>query len=197
MSDHPQAIGKVAAEKFDCTRQAIHKHIQHLVKEGAIRVSGSTRNKRYSLAQLAEYRLSYELRRGLAEDVVWQNQIVPILGLMAENARRIWAYGFTKMLNNAIDYSSGTHITIHIIKTAADTEISISDDGVGIFKKIQHAFDLVDERHSVLELAKGKLTTDPSRHSGQGIFFSSRMFDIFSILSGKVYFSHKFGKKED
>jgi len=38
-------------------------------------------------------------------------------------------------------------------------------------------------------LAKGKLTTDPKRHSGEGIFFSSRMFDEFDILSGGV-FSH-------
>lgn len=54
-----------------------------------------------------------------------------------------------------------------------------------------------DERHAVLELAKGKLTTDPENHSGQGIFFTSRMFDKFAILSGSVYFSHEFNKVED
>lgn len=31
----------------------------------------------------------------------------------------------------------------------------------------------------MLELAKGKLTTDPVRHSGEGILFCSRMFDRF------------------
>ena len=55
----------------------------------------------------------------------------------------------------------------------------------------------MDERHAVLELAKGKFTTDPANHSGEGIFFSSRMFDEFDILSGEVYFSHEFDKKED
>ena len=55
----------------------------------------------------------------------------------------------------------------------------------------------MDERHSVLELAKGKFTTDPVNHSGEGIFFSSRMFDEFRILSGEVHFSHQFGKIED
>jgi hypothetical protein len=48
----------------------------------------------------------------------------------------------------------------------------------------------------VLELAKGKLTTDPKRHSGEGIFFTSRMFDDFAILSGEVSFSHEFGKED-
>ena len=53
------------------------------------------------------------------------------------------------------------------------------------------------KRHSILELSKGKLTTDPQRHTGEGIFFSSRMFDLFDILSGGVYFSHAFGDVED
>jgi STAS-like domain of unknown function (DUF4325) len=50
---------------------------------------------------------------------------------------------------------------------------------------------LSDEAHAVLELTKGKCTTDPSRHSGEGIFFTSRVFDTFSIISGKVYLLRK------
>ena len=46
-------------------------------------------------------------------------------------------------------------------------------------------------------MAKGKFTTDPKNHSGEGIFFTSRMFDSFWILSGGVAFSHLWGDKED
>jgi hypothetical protein len=56
---------------------------------------------------------------------------------------------------------------------------------------------LLDERHALFELSKGKLTTDPSRHTGQGIFFTSRMFDKYDILSGGVYFSHQLGEQEN
>jgi hypothetical protein len=101
------------------------------------------------------------------------------------------------MFNNVIDHSGAAHVSVSISKTAASTTIQIYDHGVGIFKKIQAALGLVDERHAVLELAKGKFTTDPRNHSGEGIFFSSRMFDEFEILSGEVYFSHEFDKKED
>lgn len=66
----------------------------------------------------------------------------------------------------------------------------IHDDGEGIFHKITKQLKLCDERHAVLELAKGKFTTDPKNHTGEGIFFSSRMFDDFAILSGTVYFTH-------
>jgi anti-sigma regulatory factor (Ser/Thr protein kinase) len=197
VKEHPSDIVKIAMAKFECSRQAIHKHIQHLIGEGAVTETGTTRNKHYALAVLVECDLSFEIDPQLAEDIVWDREVAPKLGSMAENVKSIWYYGFTEIFNNAIDHSSGTHISVHISKTAAETEIVILDNGVGIFKKIQHALGLLDERHAVLELAKGKLTTDPSRHSGEGIFFSSRMFDDFAILSGEVIFSHHFGKKED
>jgi hypothetical protein len=75
--------------------------------------------------------------------------------------------------------------------------MSVVDDGVGIFRKIQTDLGLLDERHAILELSKGKLTTDPKRHTGEGIFFTSRMFDSFEILSGETFFSHESGKTED
>ena len=66
----------------------------------------------------------------------------------------------------------------------------VIDDGIGIFKKIQKELNLDDPMYSILELAKGKLTTDPKRHTGEGIFFTSRVFDIYSIWSGNLYFAH-------
>lgn len=194
---HPADIVKVASEKFDCTRQAVHKHIKRLVDEGAVLVSGNTRSKRYSLAPLLEWTQQYEVTRELSEDTVWRSDVSPLLGMLPDNVLHIWHYGFTEMFNNVIDHSGARQVVVSVRKTAAATKIDIYDDGVGIFKKIQAALDLVDERHSVLELAKGKFTTDPANHSGEGIFFSSRMFDEFDILSGEVYFSHEFDKKED
>jgi len=39
-----------------------------------------------------------------------------------------------------------------------------------------------------LKLAKGKFTTDPSSHSGEGVFFSSKVADRFFIFSDEVAF---------
>lgn len=194
---HPADIVKVASEKFDCSRQAVHKHLTRLVGEGAVLVSGKTRSKRYSLAPLLEWTNQYDLTRDLTEDAVWRGDVAPLLGDLPDNVRDIWHYGFTEMFNNVIDHSDARHVAVTVRKTAASSRIVIYDDGVGIFKKIQAALKLEDERHAVLELAKGKFTTDPANHSGEGIFFSSRMFDEFDILSGEVFFSHEFDKKED
>ncbi|MEM9007021.1 MAG: DUF4325 domain-containing protein [Cyanobacteria bacterium P01_F01_bin.86] len=194
---HPKDVATLTAQEFDITRQAVNKHIRRLVEQNAIVLKGSTRNRTYQLHPLVEWENTYLLTEKLEEDIVWDTDIRPLLGDLPDNVKDIWFYGFTEMLNNAIDHSSGKAVIITVEKTATNTEIAIFDDGEGIFKKIQRELHLYDKRHAVLELAKGKLTTDPERHSGQGIFFTSRMFDKFAIFSGGVQFSHAFNRVED
>ena len=194
---HPSDIVRIASDKFSISRQAINRHIQLLIDEGVIFQQGATRNKKYYLSPLIHWEKSFPLDGTMPEDRVWYEVISPALGPMPKNVSEIWHFGFTEMFNNAIDHSEGKNVIVAFNKTAASTTISLYDDGVGIFKKVQTAMGLIDERHSVLELAKGKFTTDPANHSGEGIFFSSRMFDDFIILSGDVYFSHEFNHRED
>lgn len=194
---HPANLTKLTAEHFKITRQAVHKHLSKLLAEGALVGFGGTRDRRYKLAPLAEWSELYQLSTKPSEDMVWRNDISRLVGKMPENVLDIWHYGFTEMFNNVIDHSGAAVVMVKLTKTATTTEMAIHDNGVGIFKKIQSALGLLDERHAVLELAKGKLTTDPRNHSGEGIFFTSRMFDAFQILSGGVYFSHEFGAAED
>lgn len=196
---YPDTISKVAAQHFKITRQAVNKHLQRLTAEKFLADSGQTRNRTYKLVALAEWHKTYALggSPAIAEDVVWTNDVRPAFGQLPDNVLNIWHHGFTEMFNNAIDHSEGDTIAVHITRNAASTAMAIDDNGVGIFKKIQNALQLLDERHAVLELAKGKFTTDPKNHSGEGIFFTSRMFDGFSIMAGGVIFTHEFGKKED
>jgi len=197
LEQHPSDVSRVTAEHFGITRQAVNKHLHRLTSEKAIVEAGQTRNRVYKLGSLSEWRHLFQVVPGLAEDTVWRESVSEALGKMPDNVMEIWHYGFTEMFNNAIDHSEGTEIFVHIKKTAITTEMALMDNGVGIFKKIQTILNLMDERHAILELAKGKLTTDPSRHTGEGIFFSSRMFDQFDILSGGVFFTHKFGDPLD
>lgn len=197
VTDHPRDVAGIAATKFDISRQAINKHIRRLVEQNAIFAEGSTKDRSYHLYPQTEWKKTYSLSGQLEEDIVWATDIKPQIQDFPENAQDIWSYGFNEMLNNAIDHSVGQSVHILLEKTSVDTKIVIRDDGEGIFKKIQRVLKLHDERHSILELAKGKLTTDPARHTGEGIFFASRMFDKFDILSGNVYFSHEFSKTED
>lgn len=197
VENNPADIVGLVCQTFDITRQAVNKHMLRLVEQKAIIVKGTTRNRRYHLHPLAEWEEIFPLDNTISEDVVWSKHIAPLLGELPDNVMDIWHFGITEMFNNAIDHSDGQHASVALKKTATTSEVIIYDNGEGIFKKIQRELNLHDERHSVLELAKGKLTTDPANHSGEGIFFSSRMFDNFTILSGSVYFSHTHGGIED
>ncbi len=194
---YPSEIGKKISEKFSMSRQAANKHLQKLVEENVLAIKGKTKSRVYSLKEQVSFTKRYALGHGVAEDIVWMQDIRPQLGKLPDNVMNIWDYCFTEMFNNVIDHSSGSVVSVHVSKSAVNTQIEIQDDGVGIFRKIQHQLGLLDERHAVLELAKGKFTTDPANHSGEGIFFSSRACDGYAIFSGGVYFSHEFGKKED
>ncbi len=194
---HPKNIASLASRTFDISRQAVSKHIKKLIEQRALLVRGATRNRHYLLHPLEKWEHIYSLDGTLAEDAVWREDIAKFVGDLPGNVIDIWHYGVTEIINNAIDHSSGERLHVQVTKTATNTEIVVYDDGEGIFKKIQRELGLLDERHSVLELSKGKLTTDPDNHTGEGVFFSSRMFDDFAVLSGSVYFSHKYDDVED
>lgn len=194
---YPSDIAKVVAEKFSISRQAANKHLQKLVAENILGITGNTKSRVYSLIPQVVLTKTYFLSDKLSEDEIWKRDIKPALGLMPDNVLNIWNYCFTEMFNNVIDHSAAQKVTIGLKKSAIATQIILDDDGVGIFKKIQAKLGLLDERHAVLELAKGKFTTDPANHSGEGIFFSSRACDDYNILSGDVYFTHEFGRRED
>lgn len=194
---HPKDMPGVIAEHFEISRQAANKHVRVLVAEGVLTPEGKTRHRSYKLATLAEWFETYKITPSLEEDQVWAQDIAPKLGDLPENVMDMWGFCVTEMINNVIDHSGGKLLSVRMARTAKSTEISIADDGIGIFKKIQTAMNLLDERHAILELSKGKLTTDPSKHTGHGIFFTSRMVDSFDILSGGVYFGHAFDNEED
>lgn len=189
VEDHPSDITAIVSSKFGISRQASHRHVQKLIGDGLLSAKGTTRNRRYEVKPLTTFSTQLSLK-GLEEDKVWRQHILPLMENTAPNILQICHHGFTEMVNNAIDHSEGVNLKIRLNRTYRSIDLQIIDDGVGIFNKIQNELGLDDPLHAILELSKGKLTTDPAHHSGEGIFFTSRMFDTFSIFSGKLFYSY-------
>lgn len=193
---NPTGITTQTAKHFGISRQAAYRHLKNLIAEKALTPVGTTRNVSYKICPQFEWQAKIPIVPGLAEHEVWDQHIEPIVAQFPENVMAIWHYAFTEMFNNAIDHSGGAEIWFHITRTAVNTQLWIMDNGIGIFRKIQRALNLADERHAILELSKGKLTTSPENHTGQGIFFTSRLVDSFDIFSGGVCYSHELGDAE-
>lgn len=193
VSEHSEDIASLTAGQFGITSQGANLHLQRLVREGDLRAEGATRSRRYFLARAAQGArelFPLDIGPGLAEDRIWRERVEPFLRGLKPNVLQICQHGFTEIFNNVVDHAEGTSGWVSLERENGAIRITIADNGVGIFEKIKNACRLEDHRHAILELAKGKLTTDPEKHTGEGIFFTSRMFDKFSILSGKLYFSH-------
>ena len=133
---------------------------------------------------------------GITEDLIWQNDFRPWFDL-SKNVAAILDYGFTEILNNANDHSEGKAVGVLVAVRDEIVSLMVLDDGVGIFEKISKALNLPDRRLAILELSKGKFTTDPANHSGQGIFFTSRMFDQFQIEANGLRYDHNAQHPED
>jgi len=190
VESHPSNIVSLVSSKFKISRQAANRHVGNLVNEGALTAIGSTKGRRYSLNKLVDRTFTFSLT-DIAEDVVWRDHIRPLLEGTPVNILSICQYGLTEIVNNAIDHSNGKTLKINLARTVKRITMLVRDDGVGIFKKLKTELGFVDEIHAILELTKGKLTTDPKHHTGEGIFFASRMYDTFTILSGSYSFTHQ------
>jgi hypothetical protein len=185
-----------AVKETGLTRQAIHGHLARLVADGSLIASGRTKARKYTLATFPLWRREYA-NQNLQEDRVWNYDASVYFSNLPDHVKRIWSFGCSEMLNNAIEHSGSDTVTIEVSRTALSHEVVIRDSGIGIFRKLREALELSDDRDALIELMKGKVTTDPLGHSGQGIFFTSRMFDFFLIASGGLVFSHQDTETED
>jgi anti-sigma regulatory factor (Ser/Thr protein kinase) len=189
VATHPRDIATRTADHFGTTRVTANRYLTKLVDEGLLTASGIKKGRTYKLRQLVSQDFRFPVHRKLEEHVIYDETVGPLLRDLPENVRDICQYGFNEMMNNVIDHSESDWCTVSFVRNAVRVDIMIQDYGVGIFRKIQRECNLSDPRHALLELSKGKLTTDPERHSGEGIFFTSRMFTEFAISSGDLYYS--------
>lgn len=188
VAEHPHDLVGMVAAQLDLSRARIGTEIRALVQTGYLDKQGTTRPI-YTPGRNRK-RLRQYPREGLAEDTVWSADVAPLLQDLPANVRDIAHYGVTEMVNNVIDHSDAASVVLRVDLRDDQLQVNIFDDGIGIFRKISRALQLPDERLALLELSKGKFTTDPRNHTGEGVFFTSRMFDRFQILSSGLVFDH-------
>ena len=182
-------------KKFGVSRIYAHRMLQELRQEGAVLLIGKTRQAAYVLAsnkravheaQATIRHISLRLRNvHLAEDIVFA-RIERETGIfldVPENIRKIVQFGFTEMLNNAIDHSRSKKIIVDCRKTDTAIAFTVRDFGIGIFNNVRETRKLQGTLEAIQELLKGKTTTMPEKHSGQGVFFTSKAADTFIVDS--------------
>lgn len=176
--------------KLGISRQAASRHLRGLVKQGLLTKRGRTIGSYYILAQkailLTTDKVHMRFRReGLEEHKIFTlfRDQTPFIRELRENVSSILFYAFSEMLNNAIEHSRSKWIEIEISRNDDDLNFIISDFGIGVFRNVMRTRKLNSEIEAIQDLLKGKTTTAPHSHSGEGIFFTSKVADTFVLDS--------------
>ncbi len=124
---------------------------------------------------------------GLEEVDVWE-QASEAWGLTEHSEEyAVFHYTCTELVNNAIDHSGGTRVELRLFRDAPEKlRFEVRDDGVGAFERLRSTLGLDAPLDAIVELSKGKATSDPSRHSGEGLFFTSRILDRFRLAANGI-----------
>ncbi|CAC9572826.1 ATP-binding region, ATPase-like [uncultured Gammaproteobacteria bacterium] len=169
--------------QFNISRQAVNKHLRALEEEGFLTSFGKTKNKNYQLGEIRQQSKIIKLDKKIDEFDVYSQDFEWVVENAPKNIQEIVDWGFTEILNNAIDHAQAKTVFIVLSIKEKELFLTICDDGEGIFNRIKRIKDFDSDQRVVLELSKGKLTTDDENHTGLDIFFSIEAFDFFAIYS--------------
>jgi anti-sigma regulatory factor (Ser/Thr protein kinase) len=152
--------------------KANQAHYIHPSKKGAGNAKPLSVRRIMTNKDLAEDKVLHEIKE---KSAIFQG--------IAGNVSSTLDYAFTEMLNNAIEHSTSEKIDVVVMRTATDIRFMVADRGIGIFNNIMKKKRLGTTIEAIQDLLKGKETTEPAAHSGEGIFFTSKIADLLTIKS--------------
>ena len=173
-------------DRLGLARRAALALLRRLAELQWLQIEGTPRQRRYSPGPLRQVVQHYALA-GLQEDQPWRRDFAPFF-LLPAPVQRMARHACTELVNNAIDHSGGSQVTVSMRQTPLQLQLLVSDDGCGLFRRIEERFAITEPALAMLELSKGGLTSDAQRHAGQGLFFTSRLADVFDIHANAAAF---------
>lgn len=179
-------------ENFEISITTVKRYLRECI-DNQILCEDKGKKTQYALKTMT-HEFSYTTEKTLDEARIYFEDVYPLFDNISKEAESIWAYAFMEIMNNAIEHSQCKNIYCSVQKDYLYTEIHISDDGVGIYRNIQSYLEKIlnqdiTYQDVLVELYKGKLTTNSENHSGEGIFFTSKILNEFAIWSENAIFS--------
>lgn len=193
IKDSGKITSSEIVSKIGVSRQYVNTVLAFLIAEKQVIKLGSTRNAFYISNQYAQdnpdifpttFKKKY-INKNLEEHKVLTEieDTFPNLLNLPENVKSIFTFAFSEMFNNAIEHSESKIISLELSLRDNKLSFVIEDSGVGVFRNIQKKKQLHSEIEAIQDLLKGKTTTMPKSHSGEGIFFTSKASDLFILDS--------------
>ena len=185
-AQQPTEVVRRTCAVFGISRQAVHHHVRALVREGLLNASGNTRGRTYELRTLEHTTAQAALSDSFDEAVLWDDTMAPLMRSVRNNVAHLCHYAFCEAAHNAAAHSRGGRLSVGASLTAVAVELWAIDNGIGIFYRLAAHLGFTSEYDAVMELIKGRASTAPDHHSGDGLFMASQLVDELVIQSGNL-----------
>ena len=183
---HGVALPEHVMQRLSITRRSALALVRKLEDTQWLKREGPARKPVFKPGVLRQVVRAYALA-GLHEDQPWARDFAPHFPLRP-NVARLLQHAFAELVNNAVDHSGGNAVTVSLRQTPLHVQLLVSDDGCGLFQRIEKSFQIDDPQLAMFELSKGKLTSMPDAHSGHGLYFTTRLADFYNLHANNAAF---------
>lgn len=177
--EHGDDLAAEVARRLDIGTRRAAVMLRQLAERGWLSVQRQGRRQVHRPGTLRQVVQTYTLA-GLEEDLPWRRDFRPCFEL-SRHVTQLMGQAFTELLNNAAEHSGGTQVSVSLRQTPQQLQLLVADDGVGLFQHLRETVAIDDPMLALLELSKGRLTSQPLHHCGHGLFLSARLADVFHV----------------
>jgi DNA-binding transcriptional ArsR family regulator len=184
----PKSVARQVAQAYGISRQAANRHLDALVDAGLLEEEGATRSREYRLRRMSLLNRELRVTPVLNAERLWDDHIAPVLASDRAAVRDLCRGAFGELIRNVIAHAQAQWITVAFSATARDIDISISDDGRGIFHLLAERVGLGDV-HATAELMARRANARSTDFPAARLILLARNFESFANSSSGLTLS--------
>lgn len=185
VADHPRSVARQVAQAYGISRQAANRHLDALVDSGLLEQEGATRSREYRLRRSSVLNREVRVTPVLNPERFWDDNLAPVLSHDANSVRDLCRGAFGEVVLNVIRHAQATWINLTFEMTARAIEVTVADDGRGVFTQLAARVGVSTPRDAaalMLRHANDRSSGFPASR----LALLARNFEWFEIASSGV-----------
>jgi hypothetical protein len=182
VAEDPRSVARQVAQAYGISRQAANRHLDALVGDGALEQTGATRAKEYHLRRTSLLNREVRVTPVLNPDRLWDDHIAPVLATDRPSIRDLCQGAFGEVIRNVIRHADAKWVTVSFELTARHIDVSVEDDGCGLFTRLAERTGASTPRESAEETLR-RANTRALDSPASRLLLLGRNFESFAISS--------------
>ena len=185
VAEHPRSVARQVAQAYGISRQAANRHLDALVDSGLLEQEGATRSREYRLRRSSVLNREVRVTPVLNPERFWDDNLAPVLSHDPVGVRDLCRGAFGEVVLNVIRHAQATWINLIFEMTARAIEVTVADDGRGVFTQLAARVGVSTPRDAaalMLRHANDRSSGFPASR----LALLARNFEWFEIASSGV-----------